>query len=408
MMSETQQVVANLQHSLLFLQQEHTRTLQDLQKQISTLQKKCTDQNFQLTLLNLSHDGDSPVIHLEAEVSTLKNTNGELRTMLESKEKRVTFLEEQMKSKERRYQDDLKNASRKIQELELELDNRAANVAYMTTQLHQSKLINLQNENGHVTVEIQNTLPQTKLIRTSSPAPVLGALVDAAASERVAFSPSPPKHIIKAGRSVRRSLPSPVATASLDGAISESGSSQQLPAGSEVTSAAMSKSSSKLASYTHMPKQLALREDDGPARPSIGLSQARRDRYGELRLANSGVALTQRRAMGNAQPVHRPNDYDEMIRISKSTDKSAKKIQLAPPGKAEPLPPIVTHNGRQIRKGNSQGIGTSRAIGKRVVHQAQASKHARAGEIEQLMVEPLASPEKHFRTTAGPAHNSSK
>lgn len=398
-MSETQQIVANLQHSLLFLQQEHAHTLKDLQSQISALQTKCTQQNFQLMTLNVRRDDDNaPVVHLETEVASVKKVNGELRTSLESREKRIIFLEEQMKSKEKRYQDDLKNALRRIQELELELDNRASNIAYMTTQLHQAKLINLQNDNGRVTVEIQNaTTPpqQTKLLRTSA-TPELEASprVAGAPVTQASFSPTPPKQVVKAGKTVRRSQPN-VATASLDGAISESGSSQQLPAGAEVTSAAAGKSK-VMSSSSRMPKQQPLREDSGPARPSIGLSQARKDRHGDLRLSNSGVALTQRRAMGKAQPVHRPNDYEEIMKLSKSTDKSGDlTVPVAPPTKAEPLPPIVTSNGRQIRKGRPTG--------------GQPTKPARSSrEVEQLVVEPISSPDKHLRTTANSARNTSK
>lgn len=400
-MSETQHTVANLQNSLLFLQQEHARTLQDLQVEITALQKKCSDQTFQLTLHGLGQSDaavdDSTIKKLEQELVDARGKFTETRAALEAKEKRVNFLEEQLRSREKRFQDDLKNASRRVGELELELDNRAANIAYLTTQLHQTKLVNAQQhhqkeKSTHVTVELQKSPPrQAKPHRTATPPPTVAA--------EHSYSPSPPQAQppLKSGRrsQLRRSQTSPVATASVGGAISESGSSQQLPAAAEIGSVALSSKASTSGKPTA--RTAKLRDDDGPARPGIGLSQARRDRHGDLRLANSGVSLHQRRSNA-APPAPRPKDYEEMIRISQSTDKSAAKIQLAAHGsKPEPLPPITTRTGRQLR---NNGVAAGRAAGGRKGHQ-QAAASGTTGEIEQLIIEPLAaSPEKSFRQTA--------
>lgn len=396
MMSETQHTVANLQNSLSFLQQEHARTLQDLQVEITVLQKKCSDQTFQLTLHGLGQSDsaadDLSIKKLEQELVDVRGKFTETRTALEAKEKRVNFLEEQLRSREKRFQDDLKNASRRAGELEMELDNRAANIAYLTTQLHQTKLVNAQqhhqkDKSSHVTVELQKSPPrQAKPHRTATPPPTVTA--------EHSYSPSPPQAQpppLKSGRrsQLRRSQTSPVATASVGGAISESGSSQQLPAAAEIGSVALSL---KAAGGKPTARTAKLRDDDGPARPGIGLSQARRDRHGDLRLANSGVSLHQRRSNA-APPAPRPKDYEEMIRISQSTDKTAAKIQLAAHGnKPEPLPPITTRTGRQLR---NNGVAAGRKG-----HQQPAASGT-AGEIEQLIIEPLAvSPDKSFRQTA--------
>merc|ERR1712025_6190 len=100
--------------------------------------------------------------------------------------------------------------------------------------------------------------------------------------------------------------------------------------------------------------------------------------------------------MGNAAPPsQRPKDYEEMIRISQSTDKSAAKIELAAhSSKPEPLPPITTRTGRQLR---NNGAGRA-AAGRKGLQQAAVNDPN--CEIGQLIIEPIASPEKSFRQTA--------
>lgn len=333
-----EQKIQSLQHSILFLQEQHAATLSGLHEEIEKLQQKCVDLTYQVSCgqsSSIINEQPSCTGSLkttfEAEIRDLRCQNAKLKDGFDTKEKRIALLEGQLKSREQKYHDDIRNVERKVAELQIELDHKSHNIVYLTSQLHQHKLRSNKNLNDPNTIE----------------------------QPRVSLSPSPPQGSPprKSGYNLRhRSTTSPAAN--VTGLIQES-SSHQLIVSDYVLQKSLPKTNSTR--YSRRYKQSI----EDAARPSMGHSHARRER--ELRLA--------------ARP--KPSDYEDFIKLSQSQEVISRSS-------VEPLPPITTRSGRRLREPIKARACILRG------HKAAANS---SGEVETIIVEnTLTSPERTYRT----------
>ena len=82
----------------------------------------------------------SSKITTSKELTTLKEENASLKELVETRDKRISLLEGQLKGKEQKYHNDLKLTQRNISELKSEIDAKSNTIAHLTTQLHQLKV----------------------------------------------------------------------------------------------------------------------------------------------------------------------------------------------------------------------------------------------------------------------------
>lgn len=333
-----EQKIQGLQHSVLFLQQEHAHALQGLHQEIVRLQQKCSALTFQVTQdpkhSNIPHNTGSSLKDIfESEIRELRLDNTKLKGILETKDKRILLIEGQLKSKEQKHNDDLKNVQRKINDLQHELEQKSTNIVYLTTQLHQSKFkTNIKKESDYSSESRENAT--------------------------IILNPSPPRGSPRTKYSLRRVATSPAA-ANVTGLI-QSKSSHQLAASDIVLEHSIPKTNSSRFSTKY--KQSI----NDPARPANGHSHIKKER--ELKLAT------------NNKP--KPTDYEDFINMSQSHDVISKPSM-------EPLPPITTRSGRQLRD------STMKTRTRVLRNKATASS---SGDVETIILETnLTSPDKSYR-----------
>ncbi|XP_014388833.1 PREDICTED: coiled-coil domain-containing protein 92 [Myotis brandtii] len=107
------------QKNLLFLQREHAGTLKGLHAEIRRLhdlQRRCED--------------------LEAQLRAKEQEHEELLRELEQRNAAIAVLETTVREREKRYLEELKLKSHKLNMLSGELEQRAGTIAYLTAQLH--------------------------------------------------------------------------------------------------------------------------------------------------------------------------------------------------------------------------------------------------------------------------------
>ncbi|KAM5199469.1 coiled-coil domain-containing protein 92 isoform 2-T3 [Hipposideros larvatus] len=136
------------QKNVLFLQREHASTLKGLHAEIRRLQQHCTDLTYELTLKSSEETGDGSsrsselkkrCDELEAQLQAKEQESRELLRELEQKNAMITVLENTIRERERKYLEELKVKSHKLNMLSGELEQRAGTIAYLTSQLHATK-----------------------------------------------------------------------------------------------------------------------------------------------------------------------------------------------------------------------------------------------------------------------------
>lgn len=224
---------------------------------------------------------------MDKDLKALKEENIGLKDLVETRDKRISLLEGQLKSKEQKYHNDLKLVQRSVAELKSEIDAKSNTIAHLTTQLHQLKVRAVKSD-------ISN-------------GPIM---------------PTPPREGTPNSRTrlIRRSVtsPSPAARSfspdDLMGSASHQVDISNLPVHSAVA-----------VKGKNLPTRPAQSMSD-PARPALGHSAARRER--ELHLYS--------------RP--KPVDYKDFINIQQIS--SEPNISARAP--QEPLPPIsAARSGRQ-------------------------------------------------------------
>ena len=262
----------------------------------------------------------------EKELTALGEENRNLKELLETRDKRISLLEGQLKGKEQKYLNDMKLVQRNVAELKSEIDAKSNTIAHLTAQLHQLK------------------------VRGTKSVTVNGPIV-----------PTPPSEGYPSmSRPTRRSITSPLmrslSPGDSMGAASHQVDVSDLPLGSAVTIRGKN--------LPHRPAQSL----SDPARPALGHSAARRERKLHL----------------YSRP--KPTDYKELIDVQQQSIEH----DITPKARIEPLPPIsASKNGRQHAVPHLK-TKSNRPEG-------NTSTRSNRGEITEVVVEPLSSPERTWR-----------
>ncbi|XP_077995800.1 coiled-coil domain-containing protein 92-like [Glandiceps talaboti] len=142
-MASAEVQLRNAESSILFMQQDHAKTLQGLHTEIQKLQKKCSELTFELAMKTTTTvDEDyymKKIKSLEANLNVKSTKTIELEKEVEKRDKRLNLLEQQLRAQDKKYRDELKLKSQKMNSLNSELDNRSATIAYLTASLHKEK-----------------------------------------------------------------------------------------------------------------------------------------------------------------------------------------------------------------------------------------------------------------------------
>uniref|UniRef100_A0A8C4Q5Q4 Coiled-coil domain containing 92 n=1 Tax=Eptatretus burgeri TaxID=7764 RepID=A0A8C4Q5Q4_EPTBU len=138
--------LGSAQRDLVFLQEQHKAMLCDLHAEIRRLQQKYNDLAFELTMNSGSTkpaDGWHRGQELQAVVCAKEEENQALREELSATSAQLVATQARANERERTYLEELRAQGHRLGSLSRELDQRAATVAYLTSQLHatQKKII---------------------------------------------------------------------------------------------------------------------------------------------------------------------------------------------------------------------------------------------------------------------------
>ena len=144
-MSNQRVQLQNAESSVLFLQQQHAKTLEGLYAEISKLQKKCGELTFQMAMNStvLTPDAENfreKCLTAEKELARKSLEVTELTKQLESKNKHNVLLEKSLRQTQESFEESTRSKDKHIATLTSELDAKAGNIAYLTKQLHDSKV----------------------------------------------------------------------------------------------------------------------------------------------------------------------------------------------------------------------------------------------------------------------------
>ncbi|XP_071509290.1 coiled-coil domain-containing protein 92-like [Diadema antillarum] len=157
----------NAESSILFMQQEHAKTLQALHQELHKLQKKCAELTFELAMKSDDVDEEqytSEISSLKERLESKEKQCNQLSKERDSYSQKCSDIELQMKEREKAYQGEISEKGQRIIVLTAELDQRSGTIAYLTTQLHQLKL----KQQGHPEDQTARAEPPERI---SSPAP---------------------------------------------------------------------------------------------------------------------------------------------------------------------------------------------------------------------------------------------
>ncbi|EDO35850.1 predicted protein, partial [Nematostella vectensis] len=144
-LAQTRLQLQNAESSVLFMQQEHAQTLKGLYAEISKLQKKCGELTFKIAMNATSSTTDEGQLCQELSeaqetIKTLRSENTDFKAIIDTGYKRIVLLETQLNGFEQKYNQDIMERDKHISILTKELTAKSDTVAYLTTQLHQSKI----------------------------------------------------------------------------------------------------------------------------------------------------------------------------------------------------------------------------------------------------------------------------
>lgn len=306
-------------------------------------------------------------------LTELKTENIELKGIIDVKNKRIVVLEGQLKMLDQKYVKDLSEKEANLLAVTRELDKKSDTIAYLTSQLHSSKI--RQSGKHHQNKPYSGKKP-TEGAHESQEA----RLESTTAGENVSSSdpvssrtPVPPKEGTPSNvqRRYRRSTTSPVPQ-SLGAKMKTSRAVGIQASPNEIQLNVAPVKSSK-----GMP--LRSKRASSPSRPGLGISKSLQ------------------RSAGRDRPL--PEDYVEFLRTGNRADPQV-VVRAAP----EPLPPISTnerlattpkspYTGRvQMSRHSSQGVpATIYAVG------PEGDGPTALEDVGKIIVSPLSSPEKGWR-----------
>lgn len=154
----------NLDSAILFMQQEHADTLKGLHKEIENLQKKCSELTFQLNMQGITGDfldpsSNSKIGELEDNLKSQTQRSRQLELEIEKKEKLIKDLEIINKKQKMKYLDENRKTTQEMDRLKAESEAKANQVAYLTSELHKLKKLQLEHsaERKAFVAEAHNT-----------------------------------------------------------------------------------------------------------------------------------------------------------------------------------------------------------------------------------------------------------
>jgi len=311
-------------------------------------------------------------------LTELKTENIELKGIIDVKNKRIIVLEGQLKTLDQKYAKDLSEKEANLAAVVRELEKKSDTVAYLTSQLHNSKI--KQSGRHH-----QNKPSSGKRITEASPesreaqleTTTAGANFSSNTNMSDAMSsrtPVPPREGTPSNvqRRYRRSTTSPV---------------PQLLGTKMKTSRAVGIQAS--------PNEIQL--NVAPVKSSKGMP-SRPKRASSPSRPGLGISKGHQRSAGRERPL--PEDYVEFLRTGNRAEPQV-VVRAAP----EPLPPISSnerlvttpkspYNGRvQVSsRHSSQGVpATIYTVG------PEGDGSPALDDVGKIIVSPLSSPEKGWR-----------
>ncbi|KAJ7410655.1 coiled-coil domain-containing protein 92 [Willisornis vidua] len=136
--------IQSVQRHIAFLKKEQMELLHDLHLEILRLQKHCSELTHDLEMKELEarqqdvldRELEEKCRVMEAQLQEKEKDNLELRKELQHKETLVAALRSSLRSKERRFLEELKRRSHRVTILDTELQKQTEAAAYLSLQLH--------------------------------------------------------------------------------------------------------------------------------------------------------------------------------------------------------------------------------------------------------------------------------
>ncbi|VDI15608.1 uncharacterized protein LOC143076841 [Mytilus galloprovincialis] len=140
----------NLDSAILFMQQEHAETLKGLHKEIENLQKKCSELTFQLNMQGIGADfldpgSNSKLTQVEDNLKIQTQKSKQLESEIEKKDKHIKDYEISYKKQKMKFLDENRKTSQEMDRLKAENESKANQVAYLTSELHKLKKLQLEH-----------------------------------------------------------------------------------------------------------------------------------------------------------------------------------------------------------------------------------------------------------------------
>ncbi|KAJ7309058.1 hypothetical protein JRQ81_008350 [Phrynocephalus forsythii] len=139
--------IQSVHRHIAFLKKEQMELLHDLHLEILRLQKHCTELTHDLEMKELEASQQDLIDQeleekckiMEGRLQENEMDNRELRKELRQKESLVAALRSSLRSKERKFLEELKRRSHRVTVLNTELQKQTEAAAYLSFQLHATK-----------------------------------------------------------------------------------------------------------------------------------------------------------------------------------------------------------------------------------------------------------------------------
>lgn len=373
----------NAESSILFMQQEHAKTLQGLYAEINKLQKKCGEMTFKLAMNATSSGGDEAQVkksldESEKILNELKSENIELKGVIEVKNKRIVVLEGQLKTLDQKYVKVVSEKESNLTAVVRELEKKSDTIAYLTSQLHNSKVRQSGRHKQSRPSSIKKNKEESPETEVESTAAIDHILSQAEVSQPISSrTPVPPSEGAPSNvqRRYRRSATSP---APQEVKLLNSKMKTLRAVGIQASPNEIQLNVAPVKSSKGMP--IRPKRASSPSRPGLGISKGLQ------------------RSAGRERPL--PEDYVDFLKTGSRPEPQV-VVRAAP----EPLPPIsanerlVTtpkppYTGRvQMTRGHSsQGVpATIYTVA------SEGDGPVAVEDVGKIIVSPLSSPEKGWR-----------
>lgn len=378
----------NAESSLLFMQQEHAKTLQGLYAEINKLQKKCGELTFKLAMNTTSSNGNEAGVgqslnESQKIMNEVRAENIELKGVIEVKNKKIVLLEGQLKTLAQKFTKDLTEKEASLSAVVKELEKKSDTIAYLTSQLHNSKL---RQSGRHQPSRPSSSKKSKEISREYKEAVVEGTPtsnhnhvpqtdVSSSVSSR---TPVPPREGTPSNiqRRYRRAVTS--------------------PAPKEVSLLHNKMKTSRAVGIQASPNEIQL--NVAPVKSSKGMPM-RPKRASSPSRPGLGISKGPQRSAGRDRPL--PDDYVEFLKTGSRPDPQV-VVRAAP----EPLPPIsmtdrlaaspkTPYGGRvqMARTHSSQGVPAAAIY----TVAPDGDNPGALEDVGKIIVSPLSSPEKGWR-----------